>query len=465
MMTTRRTLFVFGALLAVSVLLAPQSAFAQVTAVMVDQVTDTTIELDWTSPATAVDEIHVGWIKENEDGDATVPVNPEPGMIMRDIDPSVTTYTITGLEPETEYVVGVRTQVTGSAPVAWAEPTANPTTRAAPDAPPAPDAPDAPVISAMPAWNWMIMVSWDAVDDATMYKVEWRKETESYGASDRMVEVTGMSYSISGAAADTVYMVRVTAANGDVYGMMSDEVTVRMPTLITEKPTVTITPGNAELKVDWTAVTGGTQYCVEWGTGDRIVPTGNTYCSGRGTHRTSGERSYKITMYDGAALKNGTEYVVQVTGNNAAGAGPVSDRVKGTPTTVGNSAPGAPAISLMSGDSMLMVSWDAVDGATKYKVQWSSEAQSFGAADRTAEVMDGTSYDITGLENGMEYKVRVAAGNKDHGYGDWSGEARAMPMMPTPALPVFGVLALGAGLVAAGRRRLRARREPRLLKA
>ena len=46
-----------------------------------------------------------------------------------------------------------------------------------------------------------------------------------------------------------------------------------------------------------------------------------------------------------------------------------------------------------------------------------------------------------------------------------SVEARQMPMMPTPALPVFGVLALGAGLVAAGRRRLRARREPRLLKA
>ena len=384
---------------------------------------------------------------------------------MMQVGAHVREYMIEGLDAETTYNVGVRAVSFAADRTDWVLASPNPTTKEAPAAPPAPDAPDAPVISAMPGWNWMIMVSWDAVDDATKYKVEWRKETESYGASDRMVEVTGMSYSIVGAAADTVYMVRVTAANGDVYGMMSDEVTVRMPTLITEKPTVTITPGNAELKVEWSAVTGGTQYCVEWGTGDRIVPTGNTYCSGRGTHRTGGERSYTITMYDGAALKNGTEYVVQVTGNNAAGAGPVSDRVKGTPTTVGTTAPGAPSISLMSGDSMLMVSWDAVDGATKYKVQWSTAAQSFGAADRTAEVMEGTSHDITGLENGTEYKVRVAAGNKDHGYGDWSGEAMAMPMMPTPALPVFGVLALGAGLVAAGRRRLRARREPRLLKS
>ena len=43
-----------------------------------------------------------------------------------------------------------------------------------------------------------------------------------------------------------------------------------------------------------------------------------------------------------------------------------------------------------------------------------------------------------------------------------SAEAKQTPMVPTPALPVFGALALGAGLVAAGRRRLRARR---LLKA
>ena len=77
-----------------------------------------------------------------------------------------------------------------------------------------------------------------------------------------------------------------------------------------------------------------------------------------------------------------------------------------------------------------------------------------------------TSYTITGLTNGTEYYVVVSSYNERSAtMSAKSVEARQTPMMPTPALPVFGVLALGAGLVAAGRRRLRARRQPRLLKS
>ena len=45
-----------------------------------------------------------------------------------------------------------------------------------------------------------------------------------------------------------------------------------------------------------------------------------------------------------------------------------------------------------------------------------------------------------------------------------SDEVKAMPMMPTPALPVFGAIALAGALAAAGRRRLRQRqlRSPQL---
>ena len=75
-------------------------------------------------------------------------------------------------------------------------------------------------------------------------------------------------------------------------------------------------------------------------------------------------------------------------------------------------------------------------------------------------------YTIMGLMNGTEYYVVVSSYNeRSRSRSANSIQARQTPMMPTPALPVFGVLALGAGLVAAGRRRLRARRQPRLLKA
>ena len=67
--------------------------------------------------------------------------------------------------------------------------------------------------------------------------------------------------------------------------------------------------------------------------------------------------------------------------------------------------------------------------------------------------------------NGTEYSVRVRTLN---GYtwldpdDGWSDVMKATPMAggaptPTPALPLFGAFALGAGLLTAGRARLRRR--------
>ena len=75
-------------------------------------------------------------------------------------------------------------------------------------------------------------------------------------------------------------------------------------------------------------------------------------------------------------------------------------------------------------------------------------------ADQTHEgVMTETMID--GLVNGAEYEVQVAAVNKN-GMGDYSESAMGTPMMmdeedpmETPALPLFGAFALGAGLLAA----------------
>ena len=76
------------------------------------------------------------------------------------------------------------------------------------------------------------------------------------------------------------------------------------------------------------------------------------------------------------------------------------------------------------------------------------------------------------LENDTKYYVAARSKNSAGGWSefDWSEAAEGTPMAaeepggteepeePVPALPLFGVLALGAGLMAAGRRRLRAQR-------
>ena len=114
-----------------------------------------------------------------------------------------------------------------------------------------------------------------------------------------------------------------------------------------------------------------------------------------------------------------------------------------------------------AGDASIMVSWTAVEGAARYQVGWSKDTQA-ETANSYISVRDGLSYTIENLANGTAYAVWVNAVDED-GYG---GEGSRRPVVvtpmaaaemptPTPALPLFGAFALGAGLLAAGRARVR----------
>ena len=227
--------------------------------------------------------------------------------------------------------------------------------------------------------------------------------------------------------------------------------------------------GDEEVMVKWTAVEDATGYRVQWRTASQSYDSSRQH-DGFYQYR-SGNLQLNHTVDE---LENGTEYMFRVFAKFGDGdMSRASDEVKATPMdpaapapdpdpepTAPAAAPGA--VEATAGDAMVTVSWQAVEGATKYMVEWRTASQTYGAAARQASVT-GTTHSVEGLENGMEYMLRVKAGN-DAGYGPASDEVTATPMMPTPALPLFGALALGAGLVAAGRRRLRARQR-RLLNA
>ena len=176
----------------------------------------------------------------------------------------------------------------------------------------------------------------------------------------------------------------------------------------------------------------------------RVTPKGgqqSIYQQGTMTTRTIG------------GLTNDVEHTIEVLARSLGGASATPTSAKATPT--------APAITppmnvmAMAGDAMISVSWDAVDKADSYEVSWWPTG---GGVTSNAKVTE-MSYDIMNLMNGTEYEVTVASM-----MGDEKSEAseivRATPMAmdPVPALPLFGMLALGAGLVAAGRRRLHAQR-------
>ena len=103
-----------------------------------------------------------------------------------------------------------------------------------------------------------------------------------------------------------------------------------------------------------------------------------------------------------------------------------------------------------AGDGEITVKWGMVTGATMY------EARAVGGGSTMIMETEEAWVIFMNLTNGMDYMVSVRAGNAD-GYSEWSEAMSATPMMPTPALPVFGAFALGIGLVAAGRARLRRR--------
>lgn len=121
-----------------------------------------------------------------------------------------------------------------------------------------------------------------------------------------------------------------------------------------------------------------------------------------------------------------------------------------------------------SADTMLEVSWDApyagAAGLTikEYEVKYNTSMTASKAAGRAVVVkVTGMMATISNLMMGTMYDVQVRAVNSAEGKGEYSVKMTATPGMAgggtttTPALPLFGILALFAGLLAAGRARLR----------
>ena len=128
---------------------------------------------------------------------------------------------------------------------------------------------------------------------------------------------------------DTVALTHSAAsADNDYGGIAIDEVAVTVSDNDTARVTgVTVTSGDAQLAVNWTAVDNATGYQVQWKSGGQDYNTGDrqfTVTSGSTT-------SHTIT-----GLTNGTEYTVRVSATRTgANDGPPSAEAKGTPAAPG----------------------------------------------------------------------------------------------------------------------------------
>ena len=167
-----------------------------------------------------------------------------------------------------------------------------------------------------------LTVTWNVVDDATGYKVQWKSGSATYPTADLALATHGQAtiaggsttiHKISGLTAGTTYTIRVIATSTNLNladSAPSEEV---MVTLATTRPTnVRVTPGPLQLIVRWTEATGATGYKVQWKSGQQAYNTSS---------RQETVSGGSTTTYTIENLTFGTTYTVRVLATLSGGDG------------------------------------------------------------------------------------------------------------------------------------------------
>ena len=238
---------------------------------------------------------------------------------------------------------------------------------------------------------------------------------------------TNTSATIGGLTNGTRYDVQVRAGNsaGEGQWSPSSRGTPMPAATVPDAPAApTVTPGDGQLEVSWTAPSDNGAAIEDYDVLYRSLPGGAwTELSDDGQNTDT-----RATI---GSLTNGTTYEVQVRAGNSVGEGPWSPSSRATPMAVAT-APDAPAAPTVTpGDGQLEVSWTAPsdNGAAidDYDVRYRSGGGWTELSDDDRNTNARAT--IRGLTNGTTYEVQVRAGNAV-GDGPWSPSSRGTPESP-----------------------------------
>ena len=279
----------------------------------------------------------------------------------------------------------------------------------------------------------ILKVGWTAPEDnggsaLASFKVQWKSGSDTFddAATDSREQTvaavsgtTAYETTISNLTNGTKYTVQVLAVNGnrasDNISDSSDTASGTPSTMPRAPKSVTITnKGDRTLIVTWEPPDndGGsaiTKYKVQW------MGDGDTEWTTPANEKLASDRSHEITD-----LTNGVQYTVQVFARNEHGLSTEYGQVTGIPSK----KPDPPTDVEVSahGDGWLEVTWTEPEDKggldTTYIVQWKSGAD-YSETDKADPAT--SPHEITNLDNGTEYTVRVLARN-DRGTSDDPGD-------------------------------------------
>ncbi len=254
--------------------------------------------------------------------------------------------------------------------------------------------------------NRQVSVRWDAVPQATGYRI-YRRASNSAWPVEPIGTATGTLFTDTGLANGIQYDYLVSAVNDTGEGASSPSYASAVPSTacLTRPVNVRVIPGTTEATVIWDPVVDATSYYVTVSTS-----------SGGAWEPSSGQVS--CTHFTAENLTNGQTYYFRVQAGGANWSA-FSEEVSATPAYERPQAPTNLTIDL--GNTQTSIRWSAVDGASDYQVfrrisgdPWPSEP---------IAVVTGTLFTDTGLINGTVYDYAVAAVNDigaEASVGAWS---------------------------------------------
>jgi len=259
-----------------------------------------------------------------------------------------------------------------------------------------------------------IEIYWDLVAGATGYYVYRSTNNNNANAFIRVGEPTSTTstsaiYKDTGLYADTYYLYKVSAYNSAGESSLSAYIEVRTlqsssgGTSVPSAPTGVTATGlsSSSISVSWSQVSGATSYDVYYEIGSSTTKNlaGNT---------TS-------TSYTHTGLTASTTYYYYIKAKNSAGSSDYSSLKSATTLSSssgggGTSVPSAPTgvTATRQSASNVYITWNAVSGATSYKVYWS---YTYSGTYSLAGTTSSTNYTDSGWGASETGYIKVSAVN------------------------------------------------------